>query len=247
MSEASSSMMRLQKFLAICGLGSRRGAEDLIAAGRVVVNGSVVTEMGTKIDPEVDQVLFDGKVIGVKTEGLLLLNKPDGVICSKADPQGRSTVMDYVPSQYQHYFPVGRLDFETTGLLLLTNDGELSQYLLHPRFEVPRVYEALVFNEPSRETLARLRDGIELEDGLAWADVTVLRHEDRGVWLRVELAIGRNRVVRRLLAAAGHQVHRLTRTSHGPFRLGNLELGKVKHMKASEIAPIKNALRAEVL
>jgi 23S rRNA pseudouridine2605 synthase len=244
--EPNEGVMRLQKYLAICGLGSRRGAEDLIAAGRVAVNGVVITEFGTKVDPTIDSVIFDGKEVGIKTEGLLLLNKPDGVICSKSDPQGRTTVMEYVPKKYQHYFPVGRLDFETTGLLLLTNDGELSQYLLHPRYEIPRVYEALVFHEPSRETLQQLKDGIELEDGLAWAHVSVLRREERGFWLRVELAIGRNRVVRRLLAAAGHKVHRLTRVSHGPFTLGALALGEVKHLEASDIAVIKSKIRKEI-
>jgi len=222
----SNTPVRLQKYLAACGVASRRKSEELIASGRVSVNGELVREMGLKITPSRDEIAVGGKVIGEAKRGLVLFNKPDGVISSKQDPQGRKTVMDCLPSQYRSYFPVGRLDYETSGLMLLTNDGELAEYLLHPRYEVERIYEAYVEEAPSSETLQSLRTGVQLEDGKAQAMVRVLRRGKTGVWIEVRLSIGKNRIVRRLLAAVGHKVLRLVRVKHGPFSLDGLRRGQ---------------------
>lgn len=150
--------------------------------------------------------------------------------------------MDLLPAEYQTYSPVGRLDYETTGLMILTNDGMVADRLLHPRYEVPRVYQALVFRRPSKETLKLLSTGIELDDGMVSAEVKVLGREERGFWLEVVLSVGKNRIVRRMLKAVGHTVHRLKRVAHGPVELGDLEMGKIRALSKTEYLQLKRHL-----
>ena len=204
---------RLQKVLAQAGLGSRRTCEDLIAAGRVTVNGEVAT-LGTRADPEADDIEVDGARIGVR-QGLAhyLLNKPAGVVTTASDPQGRPTVVALVPADPRVY-PVGRLDADTEGLLLLTNDGELAHRLTHPSFGVDKEYLAEVTGTPSRGALRRLREGVELDDGpTAPARVSLVGDHT----LRITIHEGRNRQVRRMCEAVGHPVRRLVRVRIGPL------------------------------
>jgi 23S rRNA pseudouridine2605 synthase len=204
---------RLQKILAQAGLGSRRAAEALIAAGRVRVNGHVAT-LGTRADPETDTIEVDGAVVGVR-QGLAhyLLNKPPGVVTTASDPQGRPTVVDLVPAEPRVY-PVGRLDADSEGLLLLTNDGDLAHRLTHPRFGVEKEYLAEVEGTPSRGALRLLRQGVDLDDGrTAPAKVSLVGERT----LRIAIHEGRNRQVRRMAEAVGHPVRRLVRVRIGPL------------------------------
>ena len=203
---------RLQKVLARVGLGSRRICEDLIAEGRVTVNGDVA-ELGRRVDPERDRVVVDGVPIGVRP-GLVhyLLNKPPGVVTTASDPQRRPTVVELVPAE-PRVFPVGRLDLDTEGLLLLTNDGDLANRIAHPSHGVPKEYLAEVEREPSRGALRRLREGVELTDGItAPAQASLVAP----TLVRLIIHEGRNRQVRRMLEAVGHPVVRMSRTTGWP-------------------------------
>ena len=222
---------RLQKVLAVAGLGSRRACEELIADGRVTVDGEVAT-LGRRVDPETARVAVDGVPISVRP-GLVyyLLNKPAGVVTTASDPQGRPTVLDLVPSE-PRVFPVGRLDAATEGLLLLTNDGELAHRLTHPSFGVDKEYLAEVDTPPTRGELRRLREGVELEDGrTAPARVTLV--PPRAV--RMVIHEGRNRQVRRMLDAVGHPVRRLVRTRIGPLTDRRLRPGEWRPLTPAEV------------
>jgi 23S rRNA pseudouridine2605 synthase len=228
---------RLQKVLAQAGLGSRRTSEELIGKGRVRVNGEVA-RLGRRVDPEVDVIEVDGAQIGVKA-GLvhLLLNKPAGVITTASDPQGRRTVLDLVPDE-PRLFPVGRLDADTEGLLLLTNDGDLAHRLTHPSFGVEKEYLVEVEGEPSRGVLRRLREGVELEDGItAPAKVAALDHR----LLRITIHEGRNRQVRRMCDAVGHPVRRLVRTRIGPLAERDLAPGEWRALTQDEVRALERA------
>ena len=229
--------IRLQKVLAQAGLGSRRTCEDLIERRRVRVNGEVAV-LGRRVDPEVDVVEVDGAQIGVRP-GLVhyLLHKPVGVITTADDPQGRPTVVDLVPAE-PRVFPVGRLDGDSEGLLLLTNDGDLTHRLTHPRFGVDKEYLVEVDGEPSRGALARLRDGVELDDGrTAPAKVALL---DRHL-LRITIHEGRNRQVRRMCEAVGHPVRRLVRTRIGPLTDRTLKAGEWRALTQDEVRTLERA------
>src|SRR6476469_731167 len=203
---------RLQKVLAERGVGSRRHCEELIAAGRVVVNGSVAV-LGRRVDPERDEVVVDGVPIGVRPDLVYyLLNKPAGVVTTASDPQGRPTVVDMVPAE-PRVFSVGRLDTDTEGLLVLTNDGELTHRLTHPSFGVEKEYLAHVEGSPSRGALRALREGVELDDGMTAPAKASLVEANV---VRITIHEGRNRQVRRMLEAVGHPVVRLIRTRIGP-------------------------------
>lgn len=222
---------RLQKVLSTRGWGSRRVCEDLIAAGRVVVNGEVAV-LGRRVDPEIDKVEVDGVPLGVKA-GLVyyLLNKPTGVVTTASDPQGRPTVVDLVPTEPRVY-PVGRLDVGTEGLLLLTNDGDLANRIAHPSHGVEKEYLAEVEGTPSNGALRRLRDGVELDDGMtAPAKVS---QPNPGV-LRITIHEGRNRQVRRMCEAVGHPVHRLIRVRIGPLRDAQLAPGEWRELEQREL------------
>mgnify|MGYP000918740347 CR=1 FL=1 len=208
--------IRLQKALAQAGIASRRKAEELIAAGRVEVNGEIVTELGTRVDPGRDIIRVDRKVLETERKVYFVLFKPTGVITTLSDPQGRPTVSDLLEGVRERVFAVGRLDFDAEGALIVTNDGELANRLMHPRYGVPRVYLAKVKGVPDQATLAKLRSGVMLEDGMARPDsVEVQSLAERNTWLKLVLSEGRPHLVKRLCAAIGHPVVRLYRPSYG--------------------------------
>lgn len=235
-------MERLQKVMAKAGVASRRKCEELIIAGKVNVNGKTITECGTKVDPDRDVIEVNGKCIKLESYVYILLYKPVGVITSVSDPQGRKTVMDLLSGISQRVFPVGRLDYDTSGLLLLTNDGELTQHILHPRYEWDKVYEAEVKGIPAASALEQLRQGVLLNDGwTAPAGVRMISTDPEKNRSLVELTIheGRNRQVRRMCKAIGHPVLELTRVKLGFLSLKGLEPGKYRRLTAEEIARLK--------
>jgi 23S rRNA pseudouridine2605 synthase len=228
--------VRLAKFLAHAGVASRRAAERLIADGRVTVDGAVVRDPARDVDAS-HAVCFDGRQVRAEAHAVYALHKPAGVVSTAHDPQGRPTVVELVPSA-QRLYPVGRLDTDTTGLILLTNDGALAHRLTHPSFEVPRTYRAHVRHPPVREPALRaLREGVELEDGLtAPARVRRLAAD------RLELTIheGRKRQVRRMCEAVGHPVRSLERVAFGPLRLGALEPGEHRRLTPAEVERLRS-------
>ena len=241
---------RLQKVLAHAGVASRRACEQLIADGRVSVDGITVTEAGVRVDPLTQEIRLDGSRILTNPELItLMLHKPAGVVTTMEDPEGRPTVAQY-GRDYLAEHPelpdslrlvhVGRLDTETEGLLLLSNDGELSHRLMHPSFEIAKTYVAIVEGQVEPWVPRKLRRGIELEDGEAKADrVTVKDSGPRGSIVEITLHSGKNRVVRRMLDAVGHPVTRLARTRLGPLRLGNLRPGQTRPLSGEEIAALQ--------
>ena len=232
--------IRLQKVLAAAGLGSRRTCEELIAAGRVSVDGMVVRGQGMRVDPRTAVVAVDGARVNVREDLVYLaLNKPRGVLSTMSDPEGRPTVGDYVAERSQRLFHVGRLDAETEGLLLLTNDGELAHRLTHPSFEVPKTYLAEVPGPIPRSLGRQLREGVELEDGLIKVDSFSVVDVAAGRAV-VELILheGRNHLVRRLLQAVDHPVSRLVRTAIGPVNLGHQRQGTVRKLSQREIGEL---------
>ncbi len=233
---------RLQKVLAAAGIASRRASEELIVAGRVTVNGEVAG-LGRKVDPQADDVRLDGERVNVNPHLVyVLLNKPRGVVTTADDPHGRTTVLDLVDVP-QRLFPVGRLDQDTEGLLLLTNDGALTQALTHPSYEVERVYVALVPSPVRKAVLQALRRGVELEDGVANARrVRVLGEERSQALLEVVMTEGRKREVRRMLAAVGLTVERLARVAYGGVELGDLRQGKWRRLSQQEIGTLHAAV-----
>lgn len=235
-------MERLHKVLARSGVASRRKCEELIAAGRVKVNGETVSTPGSKVDPEHDRIEVDGKPIALPREHIyLLLNKPAGYVSTVHDPQGRPTVMDLVRTPGRLY-PVGRLDMDSEGLLLLTDDGDLTQRLTHPSYEHEKEYHVWVDGRPTARTLRRLCEGIELEDGFTRpAEVTVLRQEADGTWLRFVVHEGRKRQLRRMCKAVGHPVRRLIRVRMGPVTLGDLPPGRYRPLTEEERELLRQA------
>lgn len=233
--------IRLQRLLSMAGLASRRRAEELIRAGRVRVNGERVTELGVRVDPAVDRVEVDGRRVEPARPVWIALHKPKGYVTTRRDPQGRPTIYDLLPPAYTRLFHVGRLDADSEGLLLLTNQGDVAHRLLHPRYGVDRVYEAEVAGRVTAATERRILEGIELEDGIARAHA--LERVPGGpagtTRLRVTMRDGRKRIVRRLLAAAGHPVRRLVRLSHGPVRLGRLRPGAWRRLTPAELAALE--------
>jgi 23S rRNA pseudouridine2605 synthase len=239
---------RLQKVLAHAGIASRRHAEELIAAGRVSVNGAPVRKLGTRVDPARDDIRVDDQPLRPAAHHTyLVLHKPVGPVTTSHDPQGRQTVLDLLPDELRarRLYPVGRLDRDTAGLLLLTDDGELALRLTHPRYALPKEYEALVVGVPSPAALDRLRQGVQLPGEArptATARVWTLRQEGADTWLAVELHEGRNRQVRRMLEAVGHSVRRLRRVRVGPLELGELRAGEWRPLRASELRALRRAV-----
>jgi 23S rRNA pseudouridine2605 synthase len=235
--------VRLQKVLARAGFGSRRVCDDLIAGGQVTVNGEVA-ELGRRVDPDVDEVAVDGVRIGVRPGTVwYLLNKPTGVVTTADDPQGRPTVVSMVPDE-PRVFPVGRLDLDTEGLLLLTNDGDLTHRLTHPSFGVEKEYLAEVQGEPSRGALRTLRSGVELDDGLtAPAKASLVAAGASGTsQVRITIHEGRNRQVRRMAEAVGHPVVRLVRTRIGPLTDPDLPPGEWRELTTDEVRALEVAV-----
>ena len=237
--------VRLQKVLAGAGLASRRTAELMIEDGRVEVNGHVVTRLGARVDPARDHIRVDGRRLPPqRPHRYLALNKPVGVVSTMEDPEGRRTLADFVPPKAGRLFHVGRLDTDTEGLIVLTNDGELAQRLSHPKFEVPKTYLAEVLGTVDRVTLARLSHGVTLEDGPLTPDKVKLIDTAGGrSLLQVTLHSGRHRVVRRLFDAVGHPVRRLARTRIGPIRLGSLPVGATRDLTRQELGDLFDAAR----
>jgi 23S rRNA pseudouridine2605 synthase len=231
--------VRLQKVLAAAGVGSRRACEELIAAGRVEVDGRQVREMGVRVDPTTAVIRVDGMRVITGDAGLvhLALNKPPGVVSTMSDPQGRPSLGDYAGDQAgTRLFHVGRLDAETEGLILLTNDGDLAHRLAHPSFGVPKTYVAEVSGPVARGVGRQLRAGIELEDGVVAVDgFRVVGRAGGRVMVELVLHEGRKHVVRRLLDAVGHPVHRLVRTAIGPITLGDLRPGRSRNLTRDEV------------
>jgi len=231
---------RLQKIIAAAGITSRRAAEELILAGRVAVNGQVVTELGAKADPVTDQVTVDGTL--VRPAELLyyvLLHKPAGYVTSLKDPQGRQLVTELVKDVNARLFPVGRLDYNSEGLLLLTNDGAWANRLMHPRHQVDKEYHVRVRGKVDQQQIKRLNDGIELEDGpVSGATVRLLKTDQNNDWLSVTIREGRNRQVRRMCAAVGLSVVRLRRIRYGNLTLGGLKPGEYRLLTKQEAAEL---------
>jgi 23S rRNA pseudouridine2605 synthase len=232
--------VRLQKVLAAAGVGSRRACEDLIAKGRVSVDGVTVREQGMRVDPETAIVRVDDMRVNTGTSRVYLaLNKPRGMVTAMSDPQGRPTVGDLIEQRTDRLFHVGRLDADTEGLLLLTNDGELSHRLTHPSYEVPKTYFAEVIGPVARDVGRRLKAGLELEDGIARVDeFRLVSSSGNRVMIELVLHEGRKHIVRRLLEEVGHPVQRLVRTSVGPVSLGDQRAGKLRALTGPELAAL---------
>nr|WP_230081307.1 pseudouridine synthase [Aeromicrobium senzhongii] len=236
----------MQKVLAAAGVASRRRCEELMVAGRVEVNGEVVTQLGARVDPTSDIVRVDGKRIPPPSDhAYVLLNKPRGIVSSMADEQGRPDLTGLLGDRDDRLFHVGRLDTDTSGLLLLTNDGDLAHRLAHPSFEVTKTYVALVDGTVANSIGRTLRAGVELEDGVTVVDRFVVRDRSRGKSLvELDLHSGKNRIVRRLLDAVGHPVIELTRTAFGPLRLGDLRSGAMRDLSREELGALFDSVEA---
>ncbi|MFV0254106.1 MAG: pseudouridine synthase [Beutenbergiaceae bacterium] len=236
--------VRLQKVLASAGYGSRRACEAIIAAGRVQVNGERVRELGTRVDPRSAVIHVDGLRLQLESGVVTLaLHKPAGVYSTMADEQGRPDLSQYVADRTERLFHVGRLDAETEGLLLLTNDGELAHRLTHPSYEVPKTYVANVAGHVPKGLGRTLADGVELEDGAVAVDKFTVRESTPNASLvEVTLHEGRNHIVRRLLAEVGHPVTRLLRTRIGPIRLGSLPPGRTRVIEGTELGQLMSAV-----
>jgi pseudouridine synthase len=240
---------RLQRFLARAGVASRRHAEELIAAGLVTVNGKVVCEQGLRVHPGSDEVRMRGKLVQPPVDAhlYLMMNKPIQTITTLDDREGRRTVIDLLPTKWaaRRVYPVGRLDWDSEGLLLLTDDGELTLRLTHPRYSLPKEYVALVAGGPEPTALRRLERGLTLEGETrptAPARVRSLRVEDGNTWISVEIHEGRNRQIRRMFDAIGHEVLQLRRVRVGPLSLGGLESGETRELRPNEVAALRAAV-----
>ena len=234
-------MVRLQKYLADCGVASRRGSEEIIRSGRVRVNGETVTEMGVKIDEDNDLVMVDDIPVRIETKLVyIMLNKPAGFVTTVSDDKGRDTVMDLVTDIPIRLYPVGRLDYDTEGLLLLTNDGELTYNITHPKNNIPKTYVAEVTGNINMETLTRLRNGVVI-DGIRTspAKVEVIGATQLGTKLEITIHEGRNRQVRKMFESVGCIVKRLKRTKEAGLNLGHLPLGRWRKLSESEVNMLK--------
>lgn len=234
--------VRLQRFLADAGVASRRHAEELILEGRVLVNGAVVTELPAFVDPENDTVIANGTRVRPEQHAYFIVHKPKGVVTTNRDPAGRMRAIDLLPEMKARLFPVGRLDAESTGLLLMTNDGELAQRLTHPRFGVPKTYRVEVRGQAPADLTEQMKKGVYLSEGRASADnVTVVHTSRQQSVLLVRLHEGRNRQVRRMLARLGFPVRSLKRVQFGPLSLHGLPLGAARQLSPKEVEALREA------
>jgi 23S rRNA pseudouridine2605 synthase len=239
---------RLQKIIASAGIASRRKAEELITSGRVVVNGAIVSELGSKADPERDHIRVDGKLLrGAERHVYLMLNKPRGYVTTLSDPEGRPTVMSLLGGMRERIYPVGRLDYASEGLLLMTNDGELAHRLTQAASHVPKTYLVKVSGRPGEEALARLRSGVKVADRrgkrVKTAPVRLrLIREGENPWYEITLIEGRNRQIRRMFEEIGHHVEKIRRVKYGPLEL-DIEPGRYRRLRPEEVARLKGATR----
>ena len=237
---------RLQKIIAAAGISSRRQAEELITAGRVSVNGQLVTELGTKADPQHDHIRVNGKLLrGSERHVYLALNKPKGYVTTAHDPEGRSTVMDLVPGIRARVYPVGRLDYASEGLLLLTNDGELAHRLMKAASHVPKTYLVKVAGMPAREGIEKLRRGLRIPQAAGRRTMTAparvrLLRDAENPWFELTLSEGKNRQIRRMFEAIGHHVEKIRRVRYGPLTL-DLAPGEYRPLRPEEVQQLKRA------
>lgn len=232
---------RIQKILAQMGIASRRKAEELITEGRVVVNGKTAA-IGMKVDPAKDHIKVDGKLI-TRTEPkiYLLFNKPKGVVTSLSDPEGRPTIKDFLKGIKYRIFPVGRLDYDSEGLLLITNDGDFAHAVLHPSKSIPKTYHVKVKGVVDESGLEKLRRGVRLEDGMtAPAKVKSLRKSENNSWLEITIHEGRKRQIRRMAEKIGHQVIKLKRVGINGLKLGDLKSGEIRRLTIEEVEKLKS-------
>ena len=235
---------RIQKILAKAGIASRREAERMVVEGRVTVNGKVVDTLGSKADAVVDHIKVNGRrLTGFEPKVTLLLNKPRGYLSTVKDPKERPTVMDLLGRVKWRIYPVGRLDFDAEGLLLLTNDGDLAHILSHPRFSISRTYLVKVGGVPDERKLIRLKRGVVLEDGEARVvSFSILRRGEKNSWIRVVVTEGRNRLVKRMFSAIRHPVLKLKRVEFGPIKLGELPIGQFRCLTSEEMESLKKLI-----
>lgn len=238
--------VRISKYLAECGECSRRSAEALITEGKVRVNGFQVKDLSTQVTPGKDHVQIGNRTVRAAEKGILLLHKPRGVVCTLSDPHGRKCIADYITKQYSSYFPVGRLDYDSSGLLVLTNDGDLANRLMHPRFGFEREYEVRVRGAVAEKTVRRLLHGMKLDDGFVKAlKVRIEETKDNETTLLISVGEGKNRMVRRMMDSVGHPVVRLKRLRHGPLGLGSLVGGEIRKLTEKEYQILRAKLFSE--
>ncbi len=236
---AAAKKERLQKVLARAGVASRRRAEELIRCGRISVNGRVVTGMGYRVDPAQDRIAFDGRPVQLEKKVYILLNKPAGYVTTLADPQGRPIVTDLVRDVGQRIFPVGRLDLDSEGALLLTNDGALANHILHPRYEVNKTYEVELKKTPSRQDLRHLEEGILLDGRKTWpARLRILSRAPGRTIVEIIIHEGKKRQVRKMFQTKGFPVIRLKRTAYGDLKIGALPSGKYRFLGKNDLKKI---------
>jgi 23S rRNA pseudouridine2605 synthase len=235
---------RLQKVLAAAGIASRRECEELIVAGRVEVDRETVTLLGTRVDPQQQEIRVDGVPLSKPRHVYYMVNKPSGVVSTNRDPQRRPRVIDLVPAE-KRLFTIGRLDRTSEGLIIVTNDGELANQLTHPRYGIPKTYRAQVQGHPTAQTLQQLRDGVHLAEGLARVASLRLRgRHTRGSELEIVLTEGRNREIRRILAKVGHKVLHLRRTAIGSVKMGRLQVGEYRALTFEEVRLLRRSATA---
>ena len=233
--------MRLQRFLSQAGVASRRKAEQLIVDGKVKVNGRAATELGTKVDPDRDKVIVDGRrILAARTEYLLFC-KPRGYVTTLSDPEGRPTVMTLLGDRARGLYPVGRLDFLTDGILLLTNDGDLAHALMHPSGGIEKTYHAKVQGLLTDELLQQLREGVTLDDGTKTrpAEVHTITRTDKHTWLQITIKEGKNRQIHRMCEGVGHAVLKLSRVGYGPLSSSGLKPGEARELTDGELAALR--------
>jgi len=246
--ESAEGTERINRYLARAGIGSRRKADELITAGRVAINGVTVEKLATFVDTAHDRVSVDGKELHppVETAIWIALNKRPDTLTTRSDMRGRATIYDGLPPVYAQLISVGRLDLDTTGLLLLTNDGETASRLMHPSYEIERVYEAMVAGVPTKSTLRKMAQGVDLGDPTpARAHVDIIARYERGAILKLVLKEGRKREVKRLCQALGHRVHKLKRVSYAGITVKGMEEGQWRKLRDDEIAKLRRAVGLE--
>jgi 23S rRNA pseudouridine2605 synthase len=240
------SLVRLQKVLASAGFGSRRHCEEFIQSGRVTVDGKTVVELGRRVDPAKQKIQLDGETVTVEKKVYYVLNKPTGYLCTHSDPAGRRRVIDLFPKAKQRLFTVGRLDENSEGLILVTNDGEFANRLAHPRYRVSRVYEVQVAGIPTPDILRQMREGLRFSEGFFRVDrARRVRVKGKTAVLQLTLNQGRNREIRRLLARLGHKVIKLRRVQFGPINLGRVNLGEHRTLTPREVKQLESLLETE--
>jgi 23S rRNA pseudouridine2605 synthase len=234
--EPAQPRIRLQRFLAACGLGSRRACEQYISDGRVTIDGQTVEGLGATVNPSIQKIALDGERLRMERKKYYVLNKPPGFLCTNADPSGRRRAIDLFPKGGPRLFTVGRLDENSTGVLVVTNDGDLAEKMAHPRSQIFRTYHLQVAGHPTREIYESLKEGLHFSDGrFRVLSIKSLKKVGQSTWLEVVLSQGHNRELRRLFARVGHKVLKLTRIAFGPVRLGRLKLGEFRDLTLPEL------------